>query len=288
VPLATIARAVVELTASDDHIVVSRATLFAQDGCRLLPWRDFRRVLVEAGFLDTLRANLTKPAYFIRRDAVVVLGRMFAEGIVDLVRLFPRCLERDPLLLDPILAEIRGVAGREGREAQATHQHWGSVQTMAGSPSYLTRWAAVHVVDLTCRLRTRGGRYLPEEAEAVLRFLVTDRHPRVRAEAVFRLRELRALEGTPAPPLDERLDKRLDEQRRPRQAGSIVEPLLTFSAIEQTFERYLWMEGVADYDRRMLDAWVHFLERNPLSRDERHDLQVVTACHRHFTTIHRT
>src|SRR5690606_28792796 len=47
-PLATLARTAAELVASDDHTVVSRATLFAQDGCRLLVWRDFRRELAEA------------------------------------------------------------------------------------------------------------------------------------------------------------------------------------------------------------------------------------------------
>jgi hypothetical protein len=45
-----IAHAVAELTSSDDHQVVSLATLFAQDGRRLLAYVDFHARLTEASF----------------------------------------------------------------------------------------------------------------------------------------------------------------------------------------------------------------------------------------------
>lgn len=115
-----IARTVVGLGASDDRTVVSYATMFAEDGCRHLRHVRFRRRLVEGGFLDALRANLTRRNYFVRRDAVVVIGRSFCEARPDAADLFQHCLKHDPLLLDSLLKYFLGHLEDKGESRWST------------------------------------------------------------------------------------------------------------------------------------------------------------------------
>ncbi len=221
---------------------------------------------MNAGFFDVLLANLSRPSYFIRRDAAVVLGRLFREAAPTLVELYPRCIERDPLLIAPLLTSLLILSTR------ARRRHWAYVRVASTSRSYLTRWAALEIVVL--RIWDQQG-YDAEQGETILRLLAGDPHPLVRAEATFFLRErqVRAATQTSAP----------DQRREVLQALSAEQPRLMFGVVEGTFTNYLWSEQIDDYDLDLLDAWVRHREQHPWSADVQPDRDAVVADYRRFT-----
>jgi hypothetical protein len=268
-----IARAVVELTDSDDRVVVACATLFAEDGCRQMHHVKFRRRLIEAGLLDALRTNLTRPDYAIRRHAIVVIGRSFPAVLPDVAAILPLSLEDDPLLLDILLRESQRVSD------EPDHSRWNVIGLMVQSPSYLTRWAAIDVAIETHRGKLDLGVPAIPRAKSVLRILVADSDVRVRTEARFRLRELEANEEGPAlGPSARRWLQRIVAADKPD---------LTFGRVKQGFENCLWQERIADYDVALLDAWVRYYELHPQSYEGSRDLDCISSYYRRFTQIWR-
>jgi hypothetical protein len=267
---AEIAQAVAELTASADHQTVSLATLFAEDGRRLMHYVGFHDRLVEAGFRDVLLANLSRPSFFVRRDAVVVLGRIFPEAVPTLIALYPQCIERDPLLIPPLLMSISLLSSREHR------RRWAYVRVTTASGSYLTRWTACGIAYLSLGCMGQDG----SRAEAILRLLAEDSHPLVSAEATFCLRERRVrVEALAYSP---------DEQRQVLQALAAEPAPLTYGLVEGTFTNYLWSEQIGDYDLDLLDAWVRHREQHPLPTTEHYDRSAVEADFRRFTAAYRS
>lgn len=247
--LAATLSAAVELAACGVTWDVVKALTFVQD-VALYQWvPGFYEALPSSGLFDVLRANLYAQNRTIRHNSVYLLGKLcFEENARWLHDALPFYLERDPLELDGLLFELFWLS------RSARGQRWAYLRQITTAPSYLTRWAGLHIA--LWRFGDAYDRGMVS-LERVYARLAADPNAAVRAEAAFCLDRLQEHQHMEIPPKHGHLKllKHLHAEG----------PELNYFTISLTFGNYLHHAGLEDYDLDLLDEWVRCWQEAPFS-----------------------
>jgi hypothetical protein len=243
-PLENIYETIAELLRSGQLEPVWTTSVFLRDVVLSAPpeiAEPFREKLHTSQIREALHDNLFAPNHFIRRNAFYNCGKLgFKESIGVLSKTFEYYLESDPLLLPDLLFELHWLGDT---------QEWIYFKQMAECPSYLTRWAA---------LATRPVAHvnIPQNAEDLrhtelqkkyLEQLVQDTHPRVRAEADYKLREFHFYQT--------RFPSKADQKKARKELEKHL-PNLAFFTLEVQFHNTMARNQKTDYALSELEMFV--------------------------------
>jgi len=214
------------------------ATSFILDLCLFAPKRlgqEFVKMLDASTVIEALRKNVFAANHFVRGDSVYTLGKLInRESANTLVEAFYQFKERDPLMLDGLLFEIRWLK-------QSTD--WTLIEAMAQSSSYLTRWAALevleHFVDFDADSRCQHHLSILQKDEQLL----------VQQEAVYLHRELQFLEEIKNLPKSEK-------RKRRKALEKTKLPIIRFWDISRQFSNRLGQRQQSDYQVAELEQFV--------------------------------
>jgi hypothetical protein len=245
-PLTEIDALLADMLRGGDRNDASQADLFVQDAVMFGLSPEFAQYLPRSLSLRALRENIRSNDYVTRHLCLHTLGRIGPRANVKyLANAFDWYVENDPFNLDDLLGELFWLKPRIGREPY--------IDAMISAPLYLDRWAVIsHLLDHGSYLGTESAnkRFRPRILD-YLRILAQDPHPRVRAEALWRLAELQLTDENKI--ATEQLTA-LDASREPR---------LTFFTLELHVSNFLGITGGRDYDFALVERIAAYVEEHP-------------------------
>ncbi len=209
---------------------------------------EFREQLYDCDIPACLEALLKSSCFAIRDQAIFTLGKIYAQDSVAALQQYAlMCKESDPLLLPSLLFEINWLSDE--------YQYDWIEQHLLTSPSYLTRWSVLMILDEIA--------LLPEDKEwsrycELVESLCYDSHIQVSREAKYIKSDLeltaryydkrKSAQGDEA----EQLMQAEDEEREMLEENSP----LCFNTILMAFVSEMQRGGRPDYNVGELEAFV--------------------------------
>lgn len=233
-PFSNLAESICKLLKSSNEDTFSMTGLFLRDailyGNRNEACHQFIAAYPESVIVKALEELVFSDNYVIQSETIYTLGKTCSySSKTVLSQAFDRFRDTHPLLLTRLLAEM-GWLGVENLE------HY--IEQMANSSSYLTRWAAVQLIQLNDDDR------LPNWAEELRR----DEYELIRVEAEYECQRILKRLQTPI------LSK--IEQRQLAKAIKKIEPKTSFFGTCLRFSNHLASNGLRQYTVADFEAYV--------------------------------